>query len=113
MRIVRGHARSALDGGWCSNQTRKGGVGVPSKEVERIGDSVHRTSERGGFFKRRYREFESPFSMKVPRPGRSSSAEVGKLQRGGASVRGATSPTKIKQDDLLEMGKRDLLDGNR
>jgi len=32
--------------------SREREVGVPSREVERIGGSVHQTSERGGFFKR-------------------------------------------------------------
>jgi hypothetical protein len=36
----------------CEGSDRERGVGVPSREVERIGGSVHRTSERGGFFKR-------------------------------------------------------------
>ena len=39
--------------GDCANKTRRGEVDVPSKEVERIGDSVHRTSERGCVFKKR------------------------------------------------------------
>ncbi len=62
-------------------------MGVPSKEVVRIGESVHQTSERGGFIERIESFWVSVLKVKVPSPGRESAAEGGLLLRSGASVR--------------------------